>query len=69
MYDAVIEIDARILLYRLNNVAQALVLVALVRLLWDRARARTTFDAARSASLGRRLAALAARFTHLSKRE
>lgn len=60
VYDAVIEIDSRIVLYRLNNVAQALVLVALVRLMWDRARGRLTFAAAGRASLARWGAALCA---------
>jgi len=60
VYDAVIEIDARIALYRLNNLAQALALVALVRLMWDRARGRITFAAAQRAPIRRWVAALVA---------
>ena len=57
LYDAVINIDARLWLYRLNNVVQILVLVALVRAAWDRAAGRLTWAALRRAP-GRRHALL-----------
>ncbi len=60
VYDTVIAIDSRLLLYRLNNVAQALLCVALVRLAYDRARQRTSFAAITRAPPRRAVAAIAA---------
>lgn len=59
VYDTVIEIDWRIVLYRLNNLAQALFIVTLVRLAWDRIEGRMSLDAASHAPARRWLAWLA----------
>ncbi|MFO0744078.1 MAG: hypothetical protein U1F43_00190 [Myxococcota bacterium] len=56
VYDTVIEIDSRIVLYRLNNLAQALFVVTLVRLGWDRIEGRLTFAAMSHASMRRWIA-------------
>jgi len=49
LYDTVIELDSRLVLYRLNNLAQALLIVSFVRLGWDRLAGRVTRDALRAA--------------------
>ncbi len=53
LYDAVITIDTRLWLYRLNNVVQILVVVAFVRAAWDIEARRVTWAALRRAP-GRR---------------
>lgn len=60
VYDTVIAIDSRLLLYRLNNLAQVLLCIALVRLAYDRALQRTSLAALRRAHPRRLVAALAA---------
>lgn len=55
IYDAVIVIDARIALYRLNNVAQILTIIALVRAGWDRGERRFRFGRLGEAGLSRML--------------
>ena len=45
LYDAVIVIDGRLALYRVNNVAQILLIMAFARAAWDRTAGRLTFAA------------------------
>ncbi len=49
IYDSVIEIDSRIVLYRLNNLAQLACLYALVRASWDASRGSCRLGARTSA--------------------
>lgn len=45
LYDAVIVIDGRLALYRVNNVAQILLVIAFARAAWDRTAGRLTWSA------------------------
>jgi len=57
IYDAVIQIDERLVLYRLSNVVELLALMAFVAAAWDRAAGRLTLRAL-SLAPGRRHALL-----------
>lgn len=57
IYDAVIEIDGRLALYRVNNLAQIALVVAVARLAWDRGAGRLSRVAA-AAAPGRRWVAV-----------
>ncbi|MBL8786385.1 MAG: hypothetical protein JNJ59_15900 [Deltaproteobacteria bacterium] len=59
IYDAVIEIDGRLALYRLNNLAQIALVIAVARLAWDRGAGRLSRAAASQASGRRWVAAVA----------
>jgi len=56
LYDAVIVIDDRLLLYRLNNVAQLLLVIAFSRAAWDRVAGRLTLTALAQARPRRHIA-------------
>ncbi len=60
LYDTVIVIDDRLALYRLNNVAQILLVIAFARAAWDRLAGRLTFAALRRARPSRHVAVVIA---------
>ncbi len=58
MYDSVVDIDSRILLYRLNNAVQLAFILVVTRLCWDATRARASFATLSRRPLGRVFGAL-----------